>query len=438
MWWKRNASSASSRRARAVGLAGRTACERPREPGARRVVRAIGLGHELLDAAAGNTWPITEAGSIDRSLLARERSRRAASRSAWIVGGTTKSEIVGRARAALERRSSPSSIEHRPSARRRAGCPRPPRRSARRIDLVGQRPSTPSRSTISARLGRGQRLELDRARVRLPSAPLGRVARAAPAGPGRPARRSEHASRPARCSSSSRNVGSAQWTSSKTTTSGRSAASASSSLRTPQNSSPTGELAGTGRSPPRPARRSRASRSGRSSSEQRRGLRATSGVLVVVDAGRLADDLGERPERDPVAVREAAAAEDASRRSSSDARNSSIRRDLPTPALADHRDEPAARRVDDATRVEARARAGAPARSSRPDDRRVEPPRARRPRGRRRPRAAVRRRPGSALPLSSSGSTSSYSTAARVRRWVISPTITVPGSAAPARAARRR
>ncbi len=38
---------------------------------------------------------------------------------------------------------------------------------------------------------------------------------------------------------------------------------------------------------------------------------------------------------------------------------------------------------------------------------------------------------GSDLPFSSSGSSSTYSMAARVRRCVVSPTITVPGDAAP-------
>ena len=37
---------------------------------------------------------------------------------------------------------------------------------------------------------------------------------------------------------------------------------------------------------------------------------------------------------------------------------------------------------------------------------------------------------GSALPFSVSGSSSTYSIALRVSRWVISPTITVPGFAA--------
>ena len=40
---------------------------------------------------------------------------------------------------------------------------------------------------------------------------------------------------------------------------------------------------------------------------------------------------------------------------------------------------------------------------------------------------------GSALPLSRSGSSSTYSIAWRVRRWVISPTVTVPGRAADCR-----
>ena len=42
---------------------------------------------------------------------------------------------------------------------------------------------------------------------------------------------------------------------------------------------------------------------------------------------------------------------------------------------------------------------------------------------------------GSAFPLSSSGTSSTYSIAARVRRWVTSPTVTVPGFAAACRRA---
>ena len=94
-----------------------------------------------------------------------------------------------------------------------------PRRRAARDQLVG--------------LGRVERLEQHRRRVQLAAAP----ARAA-VEQLRPRQAEEQDRRVARqsamCSTRSRNVGSAQWMSSKTTTSGRSAAAASSSLRTAQ------------------------------------------------------------------------------------------------------------------------------------------------------------------------------------------------------------
>ena len=68
----------------------------------------------------------------------------------------------------------------------------------------------------------------------------------------------------------------------------------------------------------------------------------------------------------------------------------------------------------------------------------VESPPARAARPRTTARTASQAGTGSDLPLSSSGSSSTYSIAARVSRWVISPTVTVPGlGRAPAAAPRR-
>ena len=56
------------------------------------------------------------------------------------------------------------------------------------------------------------------------------------------------------------------------------------------------------------------------------------GEVEVRQAGRLLDRLDDREIRDSLAVREASTAEDESRGSSSDERNSSTKRDFPTPA----------------------------------------------------------------------------------------------------------
>ena len=94
-------------------------------------------------------------------------------------------------------------------------------------------------------------------------------------------------------------AGSAQWMSSKTTTSGRRRASVSRSFRAAQNISWTGNCR-----PTRPiGRGDRSTTSALRSPTSAAELRAAASVgRVLADASRLAHDLGQRPERDAVAI----------------------------------------------------------------------------------------------------------------------------------------
>ncbi len=115
-----------------------------------------------------------------------------------------------------------------------------------------------------------------------------------------------------RCSRNSRSASSAQWRSSTTRTHGRFAASASRNLRQAVNASSRETAAP---SPPAPTsgprRESNHARSDSSStrpatvSPELRGRQVL--VVGLEDAGLGLDDLAERPERDPLAVRQAAA-----------------------------------------------------------------------------------------------------------------------------------
>ena len=105
------------------------------------------------------------------------------------------------------------------------------------------------------------------------------------------------------CSTRSSSVGSAQWMSSSTATSGRSAARTSNSRRTPQNISSTAYTLGT--SPMADATRSAASAISPASATA---ARAQSGRIVLGDVGCERTALrGEQPERDALAVGQAAA-----------------------------------------------------------------------------------------------------------------------------------
>ena len=112
----------------------------------------------------------------------------------------------------------------------------------------------------------------------------------------------------ARCSIRSRSIGSAQWMSSNTTTSGRSFARCSKSLRTPHAASSGPAGSDQPNSPPtRRAIRSPSSASARSSVSFAQRAR---GIVGLRDAGGLPHDLSERVVGDALAVREASPPQD--------------------------------------------------------------------------------------------------------------------------------
>ena len=127
----------------------------------------------------------------------------------------------------------------------------------------------------------------------------------------------------AMCSTRSRNVGSPQWMSSKTSTSGRSRADASKNRRIAQNvSSPAARLGDAHHLRDVPADLILMLLA----LEDRAHLRLDDlGQVEVGQAGRLLDRLDDRVVRDALAVREASATEDGARPSSVE-RNSSTNR----------------------------------------------------------------------------------------------------------------
>ena len=186
----------------------------------------------------------------------------------------------------------------RGAARRRAGCPRRPARCA-----PGRpRSSDPTRLSTTRALSSS---ESGSSSMRPRSRPRPRTA-AASSSSGGPRRRGG----PGACSDSatrstrSRKVASPQWTSSKTTTSGRSSRESLEELaRAPEDlldrELPLGE-ADRGRDALQAS-----SAPGRQAAEPGAGdVRR----IVLADAGDLANDLGQRPERDAASVGEAAAA----------------------------------------------------------------------------------------------------------------------------------
>ena len=173
-----------------------------------------------------------------------------------------------------------------------------------------------------------------------------------------------------------------------------------STRRTPQKSSSMGYAASV-----RPTAAAARSAAAASPPGQRVELGARRVVrIVVVDARELAERLGDRPERDPLAVREAAAAGDGGppRRPWRGTRATS--RDLPDARLG-RRSSPGARRRGSATASSSDARAPRAPRRGRPAARPAAPAAA----GAAARRRAGRRGIGSDLPLSSSGSTASSS-----------------------------
>ena len=215
----------------------------------------------------------------------------------------------------------------------------------------------------------------------------------------------------ARYSMRSRNVDSAQWTSSKTSTTGRSAASPSISRRTAQKIS-TGEEAASARPS---ALHALQDRHGLLRAPDQGGelLRHLLGRVLLGDPGGRLEDLADRPERDALAVGQAAALED--RRVVAQGRDElGGEAGLADAGGAQHG---TSAQLRSAVTFSSAARSP-PSSSSRPAS--AESSRREKP-GARLDRQQAVGRDSSALPLSSSGSTAVTCTASRTRRSVSSP-----------------
>ena len=176
---------------------------------------AARLGRAPATAPRWKTWPSTAPRSSTRARPGR--------------AGRAAPPAAPGSSAARRPRRRPTRARAPASPRRRAGCPRPPRGSARAArddaaELVEQ--LARSRRRRAARAGPSSR-----SACRRPSRAAVEQLRAAPCRAAGSARRGE---RSATCSTRSRNVSSPQWRSSKTQTSGRSCACSSSSLRKAQ------------------------------------------------------------------------------------------------------------------------------------------------------------------------------------------------------------
>ncbi len=193
-------------------------------------------GINSTSAPSGNSGPITEACSNTRRSTAGRRSTRVAS-SDWIVGGTS---TASRSTASSQRSSccaiTPSSTSMRINSRTNSGLPSvelgnfavnsagstaPPSSSAASSSVAAaSRPSndttSATRRPVSARAGRMSRSS-GRANATIITGAV-----------------FDHS---ARCSSRSRNNGSAHWMSSITNTNGRCPPSTSTRRRTPKNAS---------------------------------------------------------------------------------------------------------------------------------------------------------------------------------------------------------
>ena len=234
-------------------------------------------------ADSGNTRPMTDAGSTTARSSRPSRSSRAAS-SAWMVGGTGISPTSSASRQSPStRRIVPVVDEHRHElldeqrvalgraddhalADRSAASPTG-RAAPRRSRRPGRRPA-----------GRGRS-----APARSPSPQVGRVLEQVVAGRAQDQHRAGQAGRRDRCSSRSSRVGSAQWMSSITRTSGPRSARISTSRRTAQNSSASGNAV--------VAQAGRRRRSDRPPPRRRRARGAWPGPVgrvVLVDVGRRA------------------------------------------------------------------------------------------------------------------------------------------------------
>ena len=161
-------------------------------------------------------------------------------------------------------------------------------------------------------------LEQEGARVRASRGPSQAAPRAARAGRCRRGGSGTPRTRSARYSTRSRKVGSAQWTSSKKRTRGRSRASASNRLRVAQKIS--------SRSP------TSATPIASEAVGERRASVPSARIAARPPAGELADHLAQRPEGDPLAVGNAAADENGAC-SAASAASSCASLDFPIPAV---------------------------------------------------------------------------------------------------------
>ena len=143
-------------------------------------------------------------------------------------------------------------------------------------------------------------------------------------------------SQSARYSSRSRNVGSPQWMSSNTATSGRCEPRCSNSLRTPRRSPGSPAAPGRRRGAARAARRRARSRRRRRGA--RRSCAAKLGPVALADPGGVHEGRRDRPERDALAVREAAALDDG-RVVAEPGSELVAEARLPDPGRAEHGDE---------------------------------------------------------------------------------------------------
>ena len=279
---------------------------------------------------------MTAAGSITARSSRLRLSRRDASR-AWIVGGTAACSTSPVARQLpSSKRMSPSSMSIESSCSTKSGFPSAA--STMRARTRSSRPALPSRCSATALVSSAEsgsssirlaRSDVDHSGWRSRSSR--RVGQSTSTGA------SPFATT---CSRSSRNVASAQWTSSNTTTSGRSAASVSKSLRVAHE-----DVLHRERLLGQPDRRLHA-RDDVSVVHERAQLRPRlRGRVALDDARGLTHGLRERPEGDAVAVRKAPPPEH-DRVLGGRAHELLDEARLPDAGLADDGHEPGATRLD--------------------------------------------------------------------------------------------
>src|SRR5581483_6455388 len=251
------------------------------------------------------TAPSIAARSIARRSPALSWSRREA-RSTWIDSGTGISDRSPASRQPPRegRRWAPS-ISIETSSSTNSGMPSAEAWTRRRTSPATPLPSRFSSSTADSSSDSGSSRIV--VAFHLPPPQAGR--RSSRSGRARQTSRTGPSRMPsARCSTRSRKVGSAQFTSSKTTTSGFVRESDSSSRRIPQK--PSSAATGSSSRPTSAAAR-RAARGAASSPASASSMRASPTRRVAVDdAGGLLDDLQRRPEGDPLAVGQAGAGDD--------------------------------------------------------------------------------------------------------------------------------